>query len=55
METTNKNDSKLIIRLPADLKAAAMRASAEKRGGLSRVVRELLTAWLQKKSPPRRG
>jgi hypothetical protein len=52
-----KKDDVLKIRLPADLKAAAMAASAEKRGGLSQVIRELLAAWLQsrKKSPARRG
>ena len=49
-----KNDDKLIIRLPAGTKKAAMAATAQKRGGLSALVRELLTVWLaqQKKVRP---
>jgi len=40
--------------LPKELKAAAMEASKDKRGGLSQVIRELLAAWLagQKKVRP---
>jgi len=38
--------------LTAELKAAAMEASKDKRGGLSQVVRELLTAWLAGRKKP---
>ncbi len=41
-----KNDDKLIIRLPAVTKKAVMTATAQKRGGASALVRELLAAWL---------
>ena len=44
-----KNDDKLILRIPANLKEAAMEATKEKRGGLSQLVRELLEAWLASK------
>lgn len=40
------NDT-LQVRLPAKLKKDALKASAEKRGGLSQVVRKLCTAWLK--------
>jgi len=40
--------------LAPELKAAAMEASKEIRGGLSRVVRELLAEWVKKqKARPR--
>lgn len=46
-------DDSVKVRLPAKLKKDAMKASADKRGGLSQVVRELLAAWL--KSQPQKG
>jgi hypothetical protein len=41
-----RNDDKLIIRLPANLKAEVMKATKAKRGGVSALVRELLTTWV---------
>ena len=43
------NDRKFQVRLPSDLKAAALAASLDKRGGLSGVIRELRAAWLARR------
>ena len=55
---TQRKDEEIKVRLPADLKAEAMKATSEKRGGVSALVRELLMTWLAqqpKKSPAHRG
>jgi hypothetical protein len=56
MTEQRKNDE-IKVRLPANLKAEAMKATQERRGGISALVRELLVIWLaqQKKSPAHRG
>lgn len=48
-----KQTAKLDIRLSEKLKAEALAASQEIRGGLSRVVRDLLAAWLEKQKRKR--
>ncbi len=48
-------DAKIEVRLPTHLKAAAMAATAEKRGGLSSLVRELLVEWLAQQKKVRSG
>jgi len=49
MAKAKPKDTKIEVRLPVRLKAAAMAATAEKRGGLSALVRELLAAWLKQR------
>lgn len=46
--TRIKKDDVLKVRLPSELKAAVMEAAKDKRGGLSQIIRELLSAWLAK-------
>ena len=41
------------VKVPDKLKADAMRAAKEKRGGLSQVIRELLAEWV--KAQPQKG
>ena len=45
-----KKTAKVNLALTEELKAAAMEASKEVRGGLSRVIRDLLVEWLKKKT-----
>lgn len=50
-----RKDDELKIRLPAGLKAEAMKATSEKRGGVSALVRELLVIWLAQQKKVRSG
>ncbi len=47
--------ARIQIVLTDELKAAAMEASKDKRGGLSQVIRELLVIWLAQQKKVRSG